>query len=529
MSVTNPIAQMNPMQAMLGPDIARQQYELAQNQRYADILMQQALQEQPQGQMVSGHYVAPSPIQGLGQLLKAYIARRSSDLIPEQQAKLASAQMQKTEEMFGLGGGTTPERVRDLALAGGAMQGDVGPTNTNAARMTGVQTGTGSAMPVPMGMNPRAAMLQYLISPQAYATALSTHSNPTEFQKNLASVYPSGSPQYNAAMQGQIAKQNYISPTTLAPGAGLVMPFQTAPIYYAPDKNMQRVPGPNGTTSAVPVGNAAQIQAYNTGISKLAEGMAGLATTTEPSIDARGQGIASTKLQNIGGVNAIVNPFANIPGLSPNAQATPVEQPRDIKPAVISASPVEQDVAKGLNEDWRKNVLAPARVAASAADNILSSVDVLQSLDFKTGFGIKAQAEVASIFAAMGVKGAEKLATNAQLFEKEGAKALLNTLEKQKGSQTERDAITGKETFVRLSDTPQAKDFTLDLARSMALRDKHKADYFNRAVNMSDAHKGKLDLISESYKEVDPSVFDMPIGRTPDGKVITMRTKYGIK
>ena len=131
--MANPIAQtMNPMSAMMGGDVTRQQYELAQNQRYADILMQQALQEQPQGQMVSGHYVPPSPIQGIAQLLKAYIGRRASDMIPEQQSKLSSAQMQQVQNMFGVGGGTTEPQARDMALAGGAMQGDVGPTNTNA-------------------------------------------------------------------------------------------------------------------------------------------------------------------------------------------------------------------------------------------------------------------------------------------------------------------------------------------------------------------------------------------------------------
>jgi hypothetical protein len=141
MSVTNPMAQMNPMAAMYGPDVARQQYELAQNQRYADMLMQQALQEQPQGQMVSGHYVPPSPVQGLGQLLKAYIARKSTDLIPERQAKLDLAQDEQLRRMVGMGGGTTAPQARDMALAGGAMQGDVGPTNTNAMRMQNVQTG----------------------------------------------------------------------------------------------------------------------------------------------------------------------------------------------------------------------------------------------------------------------------------------------------------------------------------------------------------------------------------------------------
>jgi hypothetical protein len=115
MAVINPTAQMNPMQAMMGPDVTRQQYELAQNQRYADILMQQALQDQPQGQMVSGHYVPPSPVQGLGQLLKAYVARKSSDMIPERQSQLAAAQNQQIQNMFGLGGGTTAPQARDMA------------------------------------------------------------------------------------------------------------------------------------------------------------------------------------------------------------------------------------------------------------------------------------------------------------------------------------------------------------------------------------------------------------------------------
>ena len=539
MAVTNPTAQVSPMMAMMGPDVARQQYELAQNQRYADILMQQALMEQPQGQMVSGHYVPPSPIQGLGQLLKAYVARRSSDLIPEKQAQLASAQNAQIQNMFGLGGGTTAPQARDMALAGGAMQGDVGPTNTNAARMTSVQTGTGSAMPIPLGMNRQAAAIQYMIDPKAYATALATHSAPAEIQKIAASLYPIGSPQYNQMMQGKLEKE--VS-QVLPPGSTLRGPDGTMLNIPKTSDDIQLQFNPSSKTfSAIPVQGAAQIAAQQLGLKKMAEGVAGLATTTQPSINERGQGVASTQLQNLGGVNAIVNPFApqQTPQTQPNvapglpsgqvAQPSPVTAPQTLKPAVLSASPVEEEVAKGLNQDWRKLVLEPARVAASAADKILTSVDVLQSLDFKTGFGTEAQAKVANVLSSLGVTGAEKLATNAQLFEKEGAKALLTTLEKQKGSQTERDAITGRQTWTTLSDTPRAKDFTLDLAKSMALRDKHKADYFERAINMNEAHQGKLGTISEAYKAVDPSVFDMELGRTSDGKKITMRTKYGIK
>jgi hypothetical protein len=133
------------------------------------------------------------------------------------------------------------------------------------------------------------------------------------------------------------------------------------------------------------------------------------------------------------------------------------------------------------------------------------------------------------MLAAVGVKDAEKFATNAQIFQKEGSKALLDRLASQKGPQTERDAITGRETFVMLSDTPQAKDFTLDLAQAMALQDQRKSGYFQKAADMPQVHKGKLGTISTEWSKIEGSVFDMPIGRSADGKPITMRQKYGIK
>jgi hypothetical protein len=488
------------MAAILGPEAAQSQYQLAQNQRYADIMMQQALQEQPQGQMVSGHYVAPSPVQGLSQLLKAYVGRSVADKIPAQQAAAGQAQLQQMRNMFSPGGGE-------------------GGTGAGGGQLSSL---------VPPGMTPDQAALVMGISPDALVKALTANTAPTETSRLLRE---SGVGTNNPQSQQYLAQalEKNVS-QVLAPGSTLRGPNGLMLNIPKADVGQQLQFGPQGQATAFAVPNASQLSAEAQGMTKFAEGLAGLATSGQPAINERGQGVASTQLQNLGGANAVINPFA--PQQTPsnqNTQATPVAAPQSLKPAVLSASPIEQEVAKGLNEDWRRDVLTPTRVAAKSADNILNSVDVLQSLDFKTGFGTKAQAEVANLFAAVGVTGAEKFATNAQLFEKEGAKALLTTLEKQKGSQTERDAITGKETFVRLSDTPQAKDFTLDLARSMALRDKHKANYFEKAINLNEAHQGKLNTISEAYKTVDPSVFDMPIGKTPDGKPITMRTKYGIR
>jgi hypothetical protein len=160
---------------------------------------------------------------------------------------------------------------------------------------------------------------------------------------------------------------------------------------------------------------------------------------------------------------------------------------------------------------------------------MLDSVSILRNTNLQTGFGTETVANIANMLGAAGIKEPQKFATNAQIFQKEGSKALLNILASQKGSQTERDALTGRETFVTLADTPQAKDFTLDLAQSMALQDQRKAAYFQKASDMPQAHKGKLGTISTEWSKIEGSTFDIPIGRTPDGKPITMRQKYGIK
>ena len=413
MAVTNPTAQVSPMMAMMGPDVARQQYELAQNQRYADILMQQALMEQPQGQMVSGHYVPPSPIQGLGQLLKAYVARKSSDLIPEKQAQLAAAQNAQIQNMFGVGGGTTAPQARDLALTGGAMQGDVGPTNTNAARMNNVQAGTGSAMPIPAGMDARTAMMQYMINPQAYATALSTHSTPTEIQKiAAASGFAPGSPQYQALMQQNLMKQNYIAPTIGAPGSALFLPGQTTPSTILPKDGIITDPKTLATTLqpgyVQNVGQIEQSQAFN---KRLGESGA----TPASKIDLNTGNVVGTTQADVMGLQG-----------NPNvAQSSPVAEPK--APVVTAINPVVQKAGEDINTSWIKNEYDPAKIAGDSAKNAQNNIRILKSIDLTTGFGTDAQKAGAGVLATFGVKDAAKYATNAQVFESKIYESLVKT------------------------------------------------------------------------------------------------------
>lgn len=511
MAVTNPTAQMNPMAAMLGPDVTRQQYELAQNQRYADILMQQALQEQPQGQMVSGHYVPPSPIQGLGQLLKAYIARKSSDMIPERQSQLAAAQNQQIQNMFGVGGGTTAPQARDMALAGGAMQGDVGPTNTNAARMTGVQSGTAPAMPIPAGMDARTAMMQYMINPQAYATALSTHSTPTEVQKiAAASGFAPGSPQYQALMRQNLMKQNYIAPTTVAPGAGLVMPGQTSPSFYASQGGIQNIPGPNGQVTATLVpgyagasGTIEQSQAYG-------RGLGGAQTTPATRLDESGRTVATTQAANMG------LPTQGMGGQQTNAQ-----------PVVIGENPIVQKAGEDINTSWIKNEYDPAKTAGDSAKNAQSNIRILKSIDLTTGFGTDAQKAAAGVLATFGIKDAAKYATNAQVFESKIYESLVKTLGDQKGPQTKEDFANIQKTYARLQNTPQANQYLFDVAEAKAIQDQRKAGYYQKAIAMPQV-RANLPEISNQWDKISGSIFDVPLTDRA-GNTYTLAQRYGIK
>lgn len=509
MAVVNPTAQMNPMMAMMGPDIAKQQYDLAQNQRYADILMQQALMEQPQGQMVSGHYVPPSPIQGLGQLLKAYVARRSSDLIPEKQAQLANAQMQQTQRMFGIGG-AEPSQAANMALTGGAMQGDVGPTNTNAARMQGVQTGTGSAMPIPAGMDARTAMMQYMINPQAYATALATHSAPTEVQKiAAASGFAPGSPQYQALMRSNLFKQNYIAPTTVAPGAGVLQPGQTAPSFYAPKDGMVTDPRTLQTTIQPgytgAIGAIEQAQAYGKGVGQAQ-------TTRDQVLDTNtGQMRGATQAEVMG------LPTTGLGG----GTTPPTERP------VVAENPTITATNTEINKNWLTNDLAPVQQAGKVANSTLENVKILKGLDFNTGFGTEAKLAGANLLAALGVKDPEKFATSGQIFQSKVYESLVDTLSKQKGPQTEKDFQNIQKTYAQLKNTPQANAFLFDVAEAKAMQDQRKAQYYEKAVS-NEKIRRNLPQINTEWGKVSGSIFDLPI-QGKDGSVYTLAQKYGIR
>jgi len=506
---------------------------IARREQLAQILQQQALQPIEVGGY-QGIQAPISPLSGIAKVLQGYFAGQQMDSADQARQDLAlkagnqelalsnlppMAGPQKLAKVleqqpianinYGEGSPPAPQPTEPVAQAMPISMPGMAQAPMQAGQQAASQAGQ---MPM-LHSDPRVnAMLVRNMGQQEYLKALVKQLEPTSDMKNIEAIYGKGSPEYQRAMANVVFKGGYVPGQVIAEGGALIPAGQNMPSYIAPKNGVQTTITPSGAVAS-PVINYGptvaginQAEAFGTGLGRAQ-------TTPAEALDPQGRTIATTQAANMG---------LPLTGVQTN-------QPTRAAPVVTKESPVMQAADIGLNEDWRKNVAAPVFLQGQTAQKTLDSVSVLRNTDLQTGFGTETKANIANMLAAAGVKDAEKFATSAQIFQKEGSKALLDRLASQKGPQTERDALTGRETFVTLSDTPQAKDFTLDLAQAMALQDQRKAGYFQKAADMPQVHKGKLGTISTEWSKIEGSVFDMPIGRSADGKPITMRQKYGIK
>jgi hypothetical protein len=502
---------------------------IARREQLAQILQQQALQPIEAGSY-QGIQAPISPLSGIAKVLQGYFAGQqmdSADQARQDLALKAGNQELALSNLPPMAGPQKLAKVLEQQPIANTNYGEGPPPAPQPAEpvaqampisMPGMAQAPQAAQTTPQTMpmlhsDPRVnAMLVRNMGQQEYLKALVKQLEPTSDMKNIEAIYGKGSPEYQRAMVNVVFKGGYVAPTTVAEGGALIPAGSAMPSYIAPKGGVQMAITPTGAVASPvegygpTVASINQAEAYGTGLGRAQ-------TTPAEALDQQGRTVATTQAANMG---------LPLSGLQTN-------QPTRTTPVVTKESPVMQAADIGLNEDWRKNVAAPVFLQGQTAQKTLDSVAVLRNTDLQTGFGAETKANIANMLAAAGVKDAEKFATNAQIFQKEGSKALLDRLASQKGPQTERDALTGRETFVTLSDTPQAKDFTLDLAQAMALQDQRKSGYFQKASNMPEVHKGKLGSISTEWSKIEGSIFDMPIGRSADGKPITMRQKYGIK
>lgn len=233
MATRNPQQQFIP--AVLGPDLQRRQLDMQRNQLMAQQLLQS---EAPQGQMVSGHYVAPSITQHLAHALRQYQGNRMMGELPQQAADLQRAQMQQMAAAFGLDSG--------------------------APR---AQPGAAQAMPVSGGQP----------SPQAYAAALSGGQPPMQAQPQMP-LLPGRSPQESFMVAQSIGMPEYMklvaqqgAPTNEQRNLSFLPPEMRNQLISAQFLNeagkdgVQMVMGQDGRMYAVPVAGYAQAQAQQAG------------------------------------------------------------------------------------------------------------------------------------------------------------------------------------------------------------------------------------------------------------------------
>lgn len=271
----------------LAPDLLRQQYQMQQAAALGRALSEDGMQ-MPQGQMVSGHYVAPSIAQYMGKALNSYIGGKLANSMPDRLANMQRTQQAYGASLFGLNPTptSTPQQL-GIALRGGgqsnpaaAQMFPVGPSGTlqqppNGAPETTIQpsapqstqqpsTGYAGSMPLLPGRTPQQSYQIYaLMGPQEYMKQVALQGAPTDVQKNLiAQGIQPGSAQWNAALSAVSNKAGYIAPVNVAPGGTIVDSMTNRPTFNAPQDGRQvhydtqgnatvsTVPGWNESTSA---------------------------------------------------------------------------------------------------------------------------------------------------------------------------------------------------------------------------------------------------------------------------------------
>ena len=143
----------------LTPEQMLQQQQILRNQKMSEMLLQKGM-EQPQGQMISGHYVRPSIFQNLAGLANTYVGQQG--IKEADQAQLDLAKQLRADETSAMtdfmqqkeGRPAVPEKVTELA----------GPYTSNVPMPTATIAGTPA-----ITANPQAAYANLYSNPKASA------------------------------------------------------------------------------------------------------------------------------------------------------------------------------------------------------------------------------------------------------------------------------------------------------------------------------------------------------------------------
>jgi hypothetical protein len=154
----------------LSADQLAQQQQISRQQKMAEMLLQSGMQ-QPQSQMVSGHYVAPSWTQGLANLASVYMGQKG--LEKAEQAQLDLARKLRENETSAMADFMQQKQGRP-AVEGGIYGPDGKPTTQTTADMFGADMELNpqyrEVAPVAgVAPNPQAAYANLYANPKASA------------------------------------------------------------------------------------------------------------------------------------------------------------------------------------------------------------------------------------------------------------------------------------------------------------------------------------------------------------------------
>jgi hypothetical protein len=185
------------------------------------------------------------------------------------------------------------------------------------------------------------------------------------------------------------------------------------------------------------------------------------------------------QIPGLGGTPTSVGTYSDVP-LPANVQAQKIQIAQASKP-VQSVTMVQE---KAESADYGKFLVDQFKNVTKASDLALKSMPAIESnlniLDkgFDTGFGTETKAAGAKVLGALGVKDAEKYATDSQSFLSNANAAVLQKQLEQKGPQTEADAQRITTTGAQLGNTKDANKFVLNVAKAQLQRDIDQRNFY---------------------------------------------------
>ena len=179
----------------------------------------------------------------------------------------------------------------------------------------------------------------------------------------------------------------------------------------------------------------------------------------------------------LGGLPKSVGIYADVP-----LPALVAAQKKEL--AKAGATTVTNVQEKAEAADYGKLLVKEYDAIKTSSDLARKSLPAIDSnlailnKGFSTGFGTETVAAGAKVLGALGVKDAEKFASSAQVFLANANNAVLQKQLEQKGVQTAADADRITSTGAQFSNTKDANEFILKVAKEQLQRDIEQRDFY---------------------------------------------------